>query len=330
MAEVSIEKTNRARCGERARFFCGTLLLLFFSVLGSTTYSEAATTNLYFVRGIVKGIKEDEHQLVVAHEAIPDFMEAMTMPFNLKGSPSVANLKIGQPIIFQLHVLESESWIDHIEIINSAAGRGAGPLQSPTPLQGERESEPKNTAHSKNLLREYKFTNELGNAVSLSDFRGKAIALTFMFTRCPIPEFCPRLSRNFQEVQHKFQAMQNAPTNWQLLSVTFDPTRDTPEVLRAYGKSYQYDPRHWSFLTGPTNKIAELARACDVKFEPDGGFFNHNFRTLIIDASNHLQMVFPTSGDISEDIVRELLKAMRASNEFKKPPTNYVESVSDK
>jgi protein SCO1/2 len=169
------------------------------------------------------------------------------------------------------------------------------------------------TAQAKNPLRDFKFTNELGHPVSLSDFRGQAIALTFFFTRCPIPEFCPRLSRNFQQVQRKLKAMENAPVNWRLLSVTFDPSHDTPEVLKAYAENYGYDAEHWSFLTGPKDKIAELARACDVTFDPDNGLFNHNFRTLIIDASNHLQMVFPTSGDISESMVRELIKAAGAT-----------------
>ena len=109
--------------------------------------------------------------------------------------------------------------------------------------------------------------------------------------------------------------MQNAPTNWHLLSVTFDPERDTPEVLKSYGSLYQYDPAHWSFLTGPKDKIAELARLCDVKFDPDNGSFNHNFRTLIIDAGNRLQMVFPTSGDLSESIVHELIKAASVTNQ---------------
>jgi protein SCO1/2 len=171
-------------------------------------------------------------------------------------------------------------------------------------------------APNRNLspLRDYKFTNELGQAVSLADFRGQAVALTFFFTRCPIPEFCPRLTRNFEVVQSQLGAMANAPTNWHLLSVTFDPAYDTPAVLKAYGACYRYDPEHWSFLTGPKEKIAELARLCDVKFDPENGLFNHNFRTLIIDASNHLQMVFPTSGDISDSIVQELIKAAGGAN----------------
>jgi protein SCO1/2 len=186
------------------------------------------------------------------------------------------------------------------------------------------------TNRFRNPLRDYKFTNELGQPVSLSDFSGQAIALTFFFTRCPIPEFCPRLSRNFEAVQGKLRAIENAPTNWHLLSVTIDPDRDTPDVLKAYGAVYRYDRKHWSFLTGPRDKIAELARLCDVKFDPDNGLFNHNFRTLIIDASNHLQMVFPTSGDISDSIVQELIKAAGRTNVMARSATSEVSAASDK
>jgi protein SCO1/2 len=166
-----------------------------------------------------------------------------------------------------------------------------------------------NPARSQTSLRDFKFTNELGRAVSLSDYRGQAIALTFFFTRCPVPDFCPRLSRNFQEVERKLGVMENGPTNWHLISVSFDPTHDTPEVLKAYAETYRYQPDHWTFLTGPSNEISQLTRECGMEFKPENGFFNHTFRTIIIDASNHLQMIFPTSGDLSDAIAQELIKA---------------------
>ncbi len=85
-------------------------------------------------------------------------------------------------------------------------------------------------------------------------------------------------------------------------------------MLKAYGESYQYDPAHWSFLTGPTNEISQLARQSGVTVEVDGGSINHNFRTLIIDANGHLQMVFPTSGNLSGQIMDEIIKAAAATN----------------
>jgi cytochrome oxidase Cu insertion factor (SCO1/SenC/PrrC family) len=80
-------------------------------------------------------------------------------------------------------------------------------------------------------------------------------------------------------------------------------------MLRNYGQSYGYDPSHWSFFTGPPDKIAALAHSAGVQYEADDGTINHNFRTLIVDPHGHLQMVFPTSGDLSDQIVSEIIKA---------------------
>jgi protein SCO1/2 len=103
--------------------------------------------------------------------------------------------------------------------------------------------------------------------------------------------------------------MTNAPANWHFISVSFDPDFDTPETLHNYGQSYGYDPAHWSFFTGPADKIGALARGVGVQYESDDGTINHNFRTLIVDPRGHLQMVFPTSGDLSDQIVSEIIKA---------------------
>ena len=93
-----------------------------------------------------------------------------------------------------------------------------------------------------------------------------------------------------------------------------DSAFDTPAVLKAYAERYNYDPKHWSFLTGPKDKITELAQSSDATFERDGAFFNHNFRTLIIDAAGHLQMSFPVGGNVSEAIVKEILKGATVTN----------------
>jgi len=276
--------------------------------------ARGATTN-YMVRGVVKQIDLPDHQLVIAHESIPNFMEAMTMPFHAGEGVIPGDLKVGAAIRFELHVNDTESWIDGIKQIPTAPSEIKSP---PVAASAGAVLKPvSNTAsvHDKIRLRDFKFTNELGQPVSFSDFRGQAIALTFFFTRCPVPDFCPRLSRNFQQVERKLGAMPNAPTNWHLISVSFDPTRDTPEVLKAYAARYQYRPDHWTFLTGPSDRIAQLAHACGVEFQQDGGGFTHNFRTIIIDASNHLQMVFPTTGDLSDAIVDELLKATHPANQ---------------
>jgi protein SCO1/2 len=263
--------------------------------------APAAGVQTFQVKGEVKELKADGKTVVIAHEAIPNFMAAMTMPFKASEPKELAGLRVGDWVSFRLRVTEKESSIDQITRLGHAV------------VQEERTSgaslSSKKQAEASEPIRAYPFTNELGQAVRLNDFKGQALAIAFFFTRCPLPEFCPRLSKNFAEAQQKLAAATNAPANWHFLSVTFDPDFDTPQVLKSYGQLYQYDPRHWSFLTGPADKLRELAEGSGVQFERDGPTFNHNFRTLIIDAAGGLQMIFPTSGDLSDSIVTEILKA---------------------
>jgi protein SCO1 len=259
----------------------------------------------FLVTGVVQEINSGDQTIVIAHDAITNYMSAMTMPFKVKTRSELDGVKPGERISFRLSVTDTESWIDHISKIGTASTPSGSARNRPAASDLAKPQHP---------LMDYHFTNELAQPVSLGDFRGQALAITFFFTRCPIPDYCPRLSKNFEGASHKLHAMPNAPTNWHFLSVSFDPEFDTPTVLKSYAERYQYDPQHWSFLTGPYDKIRELASQSDVTFERDGAFFNHNFRTLIIDAAGHLQMVFPMGGDLSEAIVGEILKAAAATN----------------
>lgn len=286
-----------------ASIFLPVALLLFIATNLAAQPNTPLAQQTFEVKGVILKIEPGEDEVLIHNEAISNYMEAMTMPFPLKRPDAVAGLKRGDKVAFQLHVNQDDSWADHFSKIGTVSlDQGKASIESaPATAPGAGKQ------HSP--LLDYKFTNELGQAVSLNDFRGQALAVTFFYTRCPLPNFCPRLSKNFQEASQKLEAMTNGPANWHFISVTFDPEFDTPEMLQNYGKSYQYDPSHWSFLTGPPDKIAELARGAGVEYETSGGTINHNFRTLIVNAQGHLQMIFPTSGDLSDQIVSEILKA---------------------
>lgn len=265
----------------------------------------ATNVTTFPVLGVVKELKPDEKTIVVRHEQVTNYMEAMTMPFRVKEAAALAGLQPGDEISFQLLVTEDESWIDQIVktgrsvIVTNTTTEAAS---NPTPARVDR------------TLLDFKFTNEFGQPISFNDFKGRALAFTFFFTRCPIPEYCPRLMKNFEEASQKLKAMTNAPANWHLLAITFDTKFDTPEVLRAYGARFNYDSNHWSFLTGPPDKIAALAKAAGVNYEPDGVFFNHGFRTLVLDATGKVQMNFPVGGNLSDMLVAEILKAAAVTN----------------
>lgn len=281
----------------------------------------------FAAKGVVREVNSGALTVVIQHEAISNYMDAMTMPFKVLELSALAGLSPGDEVSFQLHVTAATSWVGQIKRIGSGAPGAASArnLSPPTRAGAAVGPSPPNyepatplTVAAANPLLYYKFTNELGQAVSLNDFHGRALGVTFFYTRCPLPDYCPRLSKNFQEASEKLAAMTNAPANWHFISITFDPAIDTPAMLLAYGTSYHYDPNHWSFLTGPPDKIAELAKACGVEYSPDAGAINHNFRTLIVDTAGHLQMVYPVTGDLSDSIVDQMLKAAAVKPEMTK------------
>lgn len=269
--------------------------------------SEAkAGVRVFDACGVILEVQTEARKIAIHHETISNYMDEMTMSFKVKAAVDLAGLQRGDRVNFRLHVNDKESWIDHI----AKTGKTAV-AENPEPAGLTTNQAP--TAAERQALLDYQFTNELGQAVSLNDFRGQAVAITFFYTRCPLPEYCPRLSKNFQEASQKLKVMAGAPANWHFISVSFDTESDSPALLKAYGDFYSYDPAHWSFLTGPADKVRELARQCGMEYKLEDGTFNHNFRTLIIDASGHLQMVFPTGGDLSDPIVSEIVKAAAAT-----------------
>ena len=285
------------------------ILLLSLPVLcdaqsGGVTSSQTgnnASVQMFSGNGVILAIRQDEHEITVRHEAIPHYMGAMTMPFKVKDGKALDGLRRGDQISFQLCVTANKSWIEKIVKIGQVSLGSKDVVSQPVkaPATGSKVS-----------LLDYKFTNELGQAVSLNDFRGQALAITFFYTRCPLPDYCPRLSRNFEEASEKLEQITNLPANWHFISVSFDPAFDTPQVLKNYGESYHYNSGHWTFLTGPPDKIAMLAHAAGVEYEPDDGTINHNFRTLIVDPQSRLQAVFPVAGDLSEQIASQIIRVI--------------------
>ena len=301
-AEEREPNTGMRKQGQ-ASIASGALLWLMALAQGITSAATPGTSEQSFdARGVVRQVEPAEGKITIAHEAIPKYMAAMTMPFALRETNAWSTLQAGDLIGFRLHVTEYESWIDHIEKLGHTNINRAV-TETPAP--------PKEQHHP---LLDYAFTNELGQPVRLNDFHGQALAITFFFTRCPIPDYCPRLNRNFEEASKQLSALPHGRTNWHFISVTFDPAHDSPAILKAYARNYRYDPAHWSFVTGPTDKIEEFARLSGVTFAAENGSINHNFRTEIIDAAGHLQMVFPIGGDLSAALVTEMLKAAAVTN----------------
>lgn len=190
-----------------------------------------ASTNrqVYTVKGVVQSVQPGRRQVEIRHEEVPGFMPAMTMPFDVKDTNELAGLEPGQAVTFRLTVGDTEAWIDQIRKLG-VSSTGSPPAARPA-TRIAREVEPLAPGDP---LPAYQLTNQLGKAFSTADFKGQAVALTFLFTRCPYPTFCPKMTAGFQAAQQTLLTSRPALTNWHLLAISFDPEYDTPAVLQAY------------------------------------------------------------------------------------------------
>jgi protein SCO1/2 len=260
---------------------------------------------VFQVKGVIKAIRPARKEIEIKHEAIPDYMPAMTMPFDLKDANELAGLKPEQPISFRLTVTDTDGWVDQIKAL--------GPPQvtetNAAAPSAVRVVRPLNIGEQ---LPEFHLTNELGQPITATQFKGQALAITFLFTRCPFPTFCPRLANDFADTQDKLLGLQGGPTNWRLLTISFDPEFDRPAVLKSYALAHHYDPAHSTFATGDLGEITSMGDLFGLAFWHDStGSITHNMRTVVIDANGRLQKVFEGKDWTSAELAAEIVKAAK-------------------
>src|SRR5438552_15018434 len=261
---------------------------------------------VFQVKGVVIAVKPREKSIEIKHEEIPGYMPAMTMPFDVRDTNELAGLQPGDAVSFRLIDAGTEGWIDQIRKLAIPATNS---IPTAAPFRRVREVEPLSVGDP---LPDYHLTNQLGQPLSTAQFKGQALAITFLFTRCPFPNFCPLMANHFAAAQQKLLAMPNAPTNWQLLTVSFDPEFDKPAILKAYAARYKYDPAHWSFATGDLIDITALAEQVGLTFWHDEtGSISHKLRAVVVDAGGRLQKVFVGNQWTSDELVEEMVKAAR-------------------
>jgi protein SCO1/2 len=271
----------------------------------STKTNTSTNQQIFQVKGEIRELRPDGKTAVIKHEEVPNFMPAMTMPLEVKDTNELRGLKAGDVVSFRMIVTDNDAWIDQVKKLNEPRKFSELPSKS-TALRVVRDVDPLKVGDP---LPNYHFTNELGQAVSTSQFKGQVLAFTFFFIKCPYPTFCPLMSNNFAEAQKKLRAMPNAPTNWHLLSITFDPENDTPAALKAYAEKHSYDPEHWNFVTGDLVEITAIADQFGEVFGRESGTIVHNLRTVVVDAQGRVQKIIPENKWTSDELVAEIIKA---------------------
>ena len=164
------------------------------------------------------------------------------------------------------------------------------------------------------LLTDYTLTNQLGQAIRLADYRGKVLAFNFIFTRCPMPDFCPRVTARFHSAQNTLKERKDAPPDWRLLSITMDPNYDTPAVLSKFASRYEADPADWTFATGSYQEIQPLSSHFEVEFAinvtPDR--LSHKLRTVVLDRAGRVRRIFRGNEWSATELVEAILDAAKA------------------
>jgi protein SCO1/2 len=252
----------------------------------------------YETRGIVRGLAPDQRTINVEHEDIRGFMPSMTMPLSARDPKEIVDLKIGDAISFRLNVTDEDVWIDNVKKIGASEVHLPVPKPSPPP-----------SARSSPRLREgdqmpsFTLTNQNGERVTLDKFRGEPLVLTFIFTRCPLPNFCPRMTQNFFELQEAIKERNGGLGKAHLLSVTLDPGFDTPEVLRKYAEHQNADPKIWTFATGEPAAIEALTSAFSVYVQPEGGTISHGLATALIGPEGRIVSIWRGNGWMPTEVI---------------------------
>jgi len=285
------------------RFSPFTLTTLLSAALLLTSCSNAdkdtKETDLvtFPLKGEVVRIDRDARRLTVAHEEIPNYMDAMTMAFKIKDSTVFDRVEVGDSITATLAVSRVESWLDGVQVVGTGEARTMSP-EDVMFKQLYKTGEP-----LPNLM----FTNQDGKMFHFPSLKGKAVAITFIYTRCPLPDFCILMSSNFSKVQERMKKESSLKGSWHLVTVSFDPEHDTPEVLKRYGRQYGADFSDWDFLTADKQTISEFGTGFDLYVETgDGGLIDHTLRTILLDKEGKLVSIIKGNSWTAEDLAAEL------------------------
>lgn len=286
-----IEATNSATPGMQA------------SPLDSTNVMRS-----FLARGVVRSLSADGQTVVVRHEEIPGFMPKMTMEFNVRNTNELRGLSAGDAITFNVKATEEDSWIENI--------RRAGTNDlAPLPPSDPSSSSLLHVAQMKpgDVLPDAELLAEDGRTIKLSEFQGRALAFTFIFTRCPLPDYCPRMNQHFNRARDLLLQQSGGPTNWQFLSISFDPEFDKPGVLTRYAYSYRgKSADRWLFAAAPTNVMASFVSQLDFRFANEGGSFLHNLRTVVLDPQRRIYRQFDGNKWKAEELAQAMAEASRA------------------
>jgi len=281
------------------------LSILFVVILAVTGSScrprRSANEKRYPLKGKVVAVNKTDRTATIAHEEVPAYMPAMTMPFKIKNAADLEMMKPGDQVTGDLVVDESSSWVEILTIVEGQS------LVSTVDVPGEPKPGTK--------VPDFGLINQDGRRIRLSEYRGKALALTFVYTRCPLSDQCPLMSNNFAAVDIELRKQPETYRKTHLLTISFDPDYDTPKVLRSYGAAYtgRYSDEtfeHWEFATGSKDEVKGIAQFFGLRYYQDTESGDeqviHSLRTAVIGPDGKVVKLYRGNEWKPEEVVNDL------------------------
>jgi protein SCO1 len=263
------------------------------------------------VQGILLKVDRAKGSITVSCDAIPGYMDAMVMPFAVRGSEVPKSLVPGTTVRFKMVEREHEDYAEHLEAIK-VANYESEPTEAARLTFLHRTLDPAAVSTMVavgRLVPDFTLTDQAQHATHLAQFRGKVVALTFAYSRCPNPNYCFRLSNNLSQVGRRLH--DSAGRDLILLTIVIDPDDDQGKALERYADTWKADPATWHFLTGKLTDVRAVAELFGMNFWNDEGFLTHSFHTVVIDREGRLaanlegnQFSAEQLGDLVETVLR--------------------------
>ena len=296
----------------------GSVILLFLLAAAACRKSEESQkpaapggAERFTLRGVVLEVDRGRSRITVDHESIQGYMPAMTMAFPVRDDPKVMEvLRPGDRIEAALVVEGENYWLEKI----LTKGFVGTPAVSPAATAPETKSgrvvtpEPNRGVQVGDAVPDFTLKDQTGSTVRLSDMRGEPVAVTFLYTRCPIATACPMTTAKFS----KLDAMLAQGTSGHLLTVTVDPEHDTPAVLADYAKKSGANPKRWKFLTGSPEAVARVASSFGVTYYPEGGQTVHSQAVAVVDPKGRLASIYFGESWEPEHLLRDMKTASKS------------------
>ena len=285
-------------------YFAVVLCLAFLA----SSCSKPSDERAYTLQGQVLSIADNRLEATIKHEEIKGLMPAMTMPYKVKEAKLLDGIAPGDLITATLVVTENDAFLTTVKKVGQAPLEKTPAVSTDVP-GGSAAPEPIKPGEA---APEAKFVDENGRPRDFASFRGSTVVLTFMYTRCPMPTFCPLMDKHFAAIQEDVKGDAALRGHVQLVSVSFDPATDTPPVLKRHAKTLAADPAIWSFLTGDRDVIDRFAARFGVSITRAGvgdTDITHTLRTALIGADGRIVKVYTGNEWTPEQILADLRKA---------------------